>query len=133
MTSFEYSVLYALETGISILIGGYAIGWLADRIGRRKALILSSVLAGVFIWPFGYVTSYPALVVLSIADTGVRRVPGRQRRVHERDDGAGSPEQGDHARAGARHLPARCRPGQPHPRTTGSPVSTGATCGCWPG
>ena len=69
MTSFEYSVLYALETGISILIGGYAIGWLADRIGRRKALILSSVLAGAFIWPFGYVTSYPALVVLSIADT----------------------------------------------------------------
>jgi MFS family permease len=69
MTSFEYSVLYALETGISILIGGYAIGWLADRIGRRKALILSSVLAGVFIWPFGYVTSNPALVVLSIADT----------------------------------------------------------------
>lgn len=69
MTSFEYSVLYALETGISILIGGYAIGWLADRIGRRKALILSSVLAGVFIWPFGYVTSYPALVLLSIADT----------------------------------------------------------------
>jgi MFS family permease len=69
MTSFEYSVLYALETGISILIGGYAIGWLADRIGRRKALILSSLLAGVFIWPFAYVTSYPALVVLSIADT----------------------------------------------------------------
>jgi len=69
MTSFEYSVLYALETGISILIGGYAIGWLADRIGRRKALILSSMLAGLFIWPFGYVTSYPALVVLSLADT----------------------------------------------------------------
>jgi MFS family permease len=69
ITSSEYSVLYALETGISILIGGYAIGWLADRIGRRKALILSSVLAGLFIWPFGYVTSYPALVLLSVADT----------------------------------------------------------------
>jgi MFS family permease len=69
MTSFEYSVLYALGTGISVLIGGYAIGWLSDRIGRRKALILSSVLAGVFTWPFGYVTDYPALVVLSIADT----------------------------------------------------------------
>jgi putative MFS transporter len=27
------------------------------------------VLAGVFTWPFGYVTDYPALVVLSIADT----------------------------------------------------------------
>ena len=69
MDSFEYSVLYALGTGISVLIGGYAIGWLSDRIGRRKALILSSVLAGVFTWPFGYVTDYPALVVLSIADT----------------------------------------------------------------
>jgi len=69
VTSFEYSVLFALETGISILIGGYAIGWLSDKIGRRKALILSSALAGVFIWPFAYVTSFPALVVLSIADT----------------------------------------------------------------
>jgi len=69
ITSFEYSVLYALETGIGILIGSYAIGWLSDRIGRRKTLILSSVLAAVFIWPFGYVTSYPALVVLSLADT----------------------------------------------------------------
>jgi len=69
MTSFEYSVLYALETGISVLIGGYAIGWLSDKIGRRKALILSSVLAGVFIWPFGYVTNYPALVALSLVDT----------------------------------------------------------------
>jgi putative MFS transporter len=69
MDSFEYSVLYALGTGISVLIGGYAIGWLSDRIGRRKALILSSVLAGVFTWPFGYVMDYPALVVLSIADT----------------------------------------------------------------
>jgi len=69
MGSFEYSVLFALETGISVLIGGYTIGWLSDRIGRRKALILSSVLAGVFIWPFGYVTNYPALVVLSLVDT----------------------------------------------------------------
>ena len=58
-----------MQVGISILIGGYALGWLADKIGRRKALILSSVLAGVFIWPFGYVTNYPALFVLSIADT----------------------------------------------------------------
>jgi MFS family permease len=32
-------------------------------------LILSSVLAGAFIWPFGYVTNYPALFVLSIFDT----------------------------------------------------------------
>jgi putative MFS transporter len=69
ITHSQYDVLYALQAGISILIGGYALGWLADKIGRRKALILSSVLAGVFIWPFAYVTNYPALFVLSIFDT----------------------------------------------------------------
>src|ERR1700743_942797 len=69
ITHSQYNVLYALQVGISILIGGYALGWLADKIGRRKALILSSVLAAVFIVPFGYVTNYPALFVLSIFDT----------------------------------------------------------------
>jgi MFS family permease len=69
ITHSQYNVLYALEAGISIVIGGYALGWLADKIGRRPALILSSLLAGVFIWPFAYVTNYPALFFLSIADT----------------------------------------------------------------
>src|SRR5277367_3589506 len=69
VTHSQYDVLYAFQAGISIVIGGYAIGWLADKIGRRKALIISAALAGVFIWPFGYVTNYPALFVLSIFDT----------------------------------------------------------------
>ena len=38
----QYDVLYALQAGISILIGGYALGWLADKIGRRPTLILSA-------------------------------------------------------------------------------------------
>ena len=45
ITHSQYDVLYALQVGISILLGGYALGWLADKIGRRKALILSSLLA----------------------------------------------------------------------------------------
>jgi MFS family permease len=65
----QYNVLYALQAGRSIVIGGYAIGWLSDKIGRRKALVLSATLAGLFIWPFGYVTSYPALFILSILYT----------------------------------------------------------------
>lgn len=69
ITSFEYSVLYALQTGISILIGCYILGWLADKIGRRRALILSSVLGGLFTWPFGYVTNFPALFLLSFLST----------------------------------------------------------------
>jgi MFS family permease len=69
VTHSQYNVLYALQAGISILVGGYFLGWLADKIGRRPALILSATLAGVFIWPFAYVTNYPALIVLSVADT----------------------------------------------------------------
>jgi MFS family permease len=69
ITHSQYDVLYAFQVGISIVIGGYALGWLADKIGRRKALILSAALAGVFIWPFAYVTNYPALIVLSVLDT----------------------------------------------------------------
>ena len=48
------------------MIGGYTMGWAADKIGRRKALMISAVLAAAFSWPFAYVTNYPALVVLSI-------------------------------------------------------------------
>jgi MFS family permease len=69
ITHSQYDVLYALEVGIGILIGGYAMGWLSDKIGRRPSLILSSALAAVFIWPFAYVTNYPALALLSIGST----------------------------------------------------------------
>src|SRR6201992_4454612 len=61
ITHSQYNVLYALQVGISILLGGYALGWLADKIGRRKALILSAALGGGFIWPFGYATDYAPL------------------------------------------------------------------------
>ena len=69
ITHSQYDVLYALEVGIGILIGGYAMGWLSDKIGRRPSLVISSVLAAVFIWPFAYVTNYPALALLSIGST----------------------------------------------------------------
>jgi MFS family permease len=66
ITSSQYSVLYAFEVGIGILIGGYGMGWLADKIGRRNGLMISAVLAAAFSWPFAYVTNFPALLVLSI-------------------------------------------------------------------
>jgi MFS family permease len=69
ITHSQYNFLYALEVGIGILIGGYSFGWLSDKIGRRQSLILSSVLAGVFIWPFAYVTSFSGLALLSIGST----------------------------------------------------------------
>ena len=114
ITHSQYDVLFALQVGISILIGGYALGWLADKIGRRKALILSSVLAGVFTWPFGYVTNYPALVALSIADTlgfaGYLAI-----NVVYMGEMMGPTGQGDQGRPGSRYLPSFYCPDQPHP------------------
>jgi putative MFS transporter len=69
ITHSQYNVLYALEVGLGILLGGYIMGWLSDKLGRRPMLVLSSVLAALFIWPFAYVTNYPALAVLSIGST----------------------------------------------------------------
>src|ERR1700749_1670478 len=43
ITPRESSVIYAFEVGIGILIGGYPMGWVADKIGRRKALMISAV------------------------------------------------------------------------------------------
>ena len=39
------------------------------QVRPAPALILSSGLAALFIWPFGYVTNYPVLILLSIGDT----------------------------------------------------------------
>lgn len=66
VTSFQYSLVYAFEVGIGILIGDYTMGLLADKIGRRPVLIISTILAGLFIWPFGYITSFPLLLIFSI-------------------------------------------------------------------
>ena len=74
ISHFDYSVLYALQTGISILLGGYFFGWLADRIRQRKALILAAALAAVFIWPFAYVTN--SLGCLSCRSATLSGSPG---------------------------------------------------------
>src|ERR1700761_504968 len=51
ITHSQYDVLYALQAGISIVIGGYAIGWLSGKIGRRQGPILSGPPAGRVISP----------------------------------------------------------------------------------
>src|ERR1700747_1984928 len=32
ITHSQYNVLFALQVGISILLGGYALGWLAEKV-----------------------------------------------------------------------------------------------------
>lgn len=69
ISTFQYSVLQALAVGLGILLGDFIMGFIADRYGRRPAIILSALLAGAFIWPFAIVTNFWILAAVSILST----------------------------------------------------------------
>ena len=45
------------------------MSWVADRYGRRPAILLATLLGGICIWPFAYVTNFWGMVVLSVLST----------------------------------------------------------------
>ena len=69
VTVNQYAVIQALQVGLGVLLGAYLMSWVADRYGRRPAILLSTLLGGICIWPFAYVTDFWALVVLSVLST----------------------------------------------------------------
>jgi putative MFS transporter len=69
LTVNEYAVIQALQVGLGVLLGSYVMSWVADRYGRRPAILLSALLAGVFLWPFAFVFNFWGLVVASVLST----------------------------------------------------------------
>jgi MFS family permease len=69
VTVDQYAVIQALQVGLGILLGAFLMSWVADRYGRRPAILLATLLGGACIWPFAYVTNFWALVFLSILST----------------------------------------------------------------
>ncbi|WP_428489824.1 MFS transporter [Rhodopila sp.] len=65
----QYAVIQALQVGLGILLGVYLMSYIADRHGRRPAILLATLLGGLCIWPFAYVTDFAWMVVLSILST----------------------------------------------------------------
>jgi MFS family permease len=45
------------------------MSWVADRFGRRVAILLATLLGGICIWPFAYVTNFWGMVFLSVLST----------------------------------------------------------------
>lgn len=66
---YQYAVIQALQVGAGILLGAFIMSWVADRYGRRPAILLATLLGGFCIWPFAYVTNFWAMVVLSVLST----------------------------------------------------------------
>src|SRR5690348_6025871 len=66
---YQYAVIQALQVGAGILLGVYLMSWVADRYGRRPAILLATFLGGICIWPFAYVTNFWGMVVLSLLST----------------------------------------------------------------
>lgn len=69
VSTVQYSVIQALEVGLGVLLGDYIMSHVADRYGRRLVIVLAAFLAGVFLWPFAFITSFWGLVALSIFST----------------------------------------------------------------
>jgi MFS family permease len=65
----QYAVIQALQVGLGILLGVYIMSYVADRYGRRPAILLATFLGGICIWPFAYVTDFTWMVVLSVLST----------------------------------------------------------------
>ena len=57
------SVLLAVGNGVGILAGEYLIGIVADRWGRRTALLLSSLAIGLLLWPTALTDNFALLLL----------------------------------------------------------------------
>jgi MFS family permease len=69
ITVEQYAVIQALQVGLGVLLGVYLMSWVADRYGRRPAILLATLLGGICIWPFAYVTNFWGMVFLSVLST----------------------------------------------------------------
>jgi MFS family permease len=57
------SILLAVGNGAGILLGEYLIGIVADRWGRRAALLLSSLAIGLLMWPTALTDNFALLLL----------------------------------------------------------------------
>src|SRR4029077_10079898 len=47
LSTDQYAVIQALQVGLGVLLGTYLMGFVADKYGRRPAILLSTALAGL--------------------------------------------------------------------------------------
>jgi MFS family permease len=58
-----FSVLLAIGNGLGIIIGEYVVSLISDRWGRRTAMITSSLLVSLLLWPTALTDSFALLAL----------------------------------------------------------------------
>lgn len=58
-----FSLLLAVQFGVGILVGEYLIGMVADRWGRRNALLISSLVIALLLWPTALTNNFGWLLL----------------------------------------------------------------------
>jgi MFS family permease len=58
-----FSLLLAMQFGIGILVGEYLIGIVADRWGRRTALLVSTLMIALLMWPTALTDDFAMLML----------------------------------------------------------------------
>ena len=59
----EFSLLLAMQFGVGILVGEYLIGLVADRWGRRVALLVSTLAIALLMWPTSLTNNFTYLMI----------------------------------------------------------------------
>lgn len=68
--SMVKSYSFGIVQAVGATVGGFILGWVMDKFGRKAGLSLFYILGGISLWVFGFATSNTTLLIAGAA-TGI--------------------------------------------------------------
>ena len=63
-SSWQYSLLVGFQVGLGVILGEYLLGFLSDRIGRRRTMMISCLIVSLLFWPSALTSNWAVLMVV---------------------------------------------------------------------